>query len=255
MKSELHTIAPFDAPGAVLAYLRRTPGELDAKDAILGELVAAVQRHQHRELATALLWLGLWPGLDAIYNRRLHHFPHNPEELVSLLAAAFTELVEGLDLSAVRRVAATLVRSTERELMASRRRAWDEEERRASDVERERYFREMAVAEYTLANRVEATLGRRPGRDADDHASTVGAWLRPVLGDDTGLLLSVLIVEESQREAGMRLGLSHEAARKRFRRAVGALRQHLAEPVSQSGSVRRVCPTSGRSGRPGGADR
>lgn len=246
MKSELHTLAPFDAPGAVLAYLHRTPGELDAKDALLAELVATVQRRRHRELATALLWLGLWPGLDALYNRRLHHFPRNPEELVSLLAEAFTVLVAGLDLNAVHRVAATLVRSTERDLMAARRRAWDEEARRASDAERERFLREMAVQEYSHANRVESSLGRRPGRNTDDHPSTLGTWLRPAVGDDAGLLLSVLIVEESQREAGERFGLSHEAARKRFRRAVGALRQHLAEPLSQSGSVRRVCPTPGR---------
>lgn len=246
MKSRLHTLSPFDTPDSVLAYLHRAAGALDAKDALLAELVATVQRREHRELATALLWLGLWPGLDAIYNRRLHHFPRNPDELVSLLGESFTELVEGLDLNAVNRVAATLVRSTERELMASRRRDWDEEARRASDAEREHFFRESSLAEYAHANGVEASLGRRPGRNDEGHPSALGTWLRPMVGHDAELLLSVLVVEESQREAGERFGLSHEAARKRFGRAVGALRQHLAEPMSQSGSVRRVCTTPGR---------
>jgi len=45
-------------------------------------------------------------------------------ELVAEIARAFTELVERLDLTTVHRVAATLVRSTERDVMCRRKHTW-----------------------------------------------------------------------------------------------------------------------------------
>ena len=114
-------LAAFSDPGRVIAYLHRHEGDLDEKDRLLGLLVHLAQRRQHRDLATTLLWLGLWPGLDAVYRRRLKYFC-DPDELVSELASAFVALVERLNLSTVTRVAATLVRSTERDVMAARKR-------------------------------------------------------------------------------------------------------------------------------------
>jgi hypothetical protein len=48
-------------------------GDLDEKDRVLGTLVTLVQRREHHELAAALLWLGLWPGLDAVDRLGLSH--------------------------------------------------------------------------------------------------------------------------------------------------------------------------------------
>jgi hypothetical protein len=244
LKSQLRSLEPFGDPGALLAHLHWTAGDLDAKDVILGELVTSVQCRWHRELATALLWLGLWPGLDAVYNRRLKHFQRDPDELVSLIGEAFTLLVERLDLKAVHRVAATLVRSTERDLMAVRRKDWEEEARRASDAEQERFFREKAAEEHSTSERVESELGWRPGHGLTERPSALTSWLMPVVGDDTELLISVLVVEETQREAGHRLGATHDATRKRVQRALGVLRDHLGEPLPSS--PERVCPTPGR---------
>ncbi|MFN7702522.1 MAG: hypothetical protein ACK5U8_31860, partial [Deltaproteobacteria bacterium] len=63
---------------------------------------------------------------------------------------------------------------------------------------------------------------------------------------DAELLLAVLVLDETQREAGERLGLTHDAARKRFQRALGRLREHLATSLSHSGRESRVCPPRNR---------
>jgi DNA-directed RNA polymerase specialized sigma24 family protein len=74
-------------------------------------------------------------------------------------------------------------------------------------------------------------------------------WLLDVAGEDGDLLLAVLVLEENQREAGERFGLSHEAARKRFRRAL----ERVAKALSQSAPETRVSG-SARARKPEGAD-
>ena len=55
---------------AVLDFLHRRDGDPDDKDLILSALVAAAQqRHSNRDVATTMVWLGLWPGLDNLYRR------------------------------------------------------------------------------------------------------------------------------------------------------------------------------------------
>lgn len=234
MKSRFRALDAFSDPGAVVSYLHGDDA-LDAKDALLGELVIAAQSAPYQQLATTLLLLGLWPGLDAVYNRRLKHFRTSPDELVSLLSEAFTALVARLDLRVVRRVAATLVMSTERDLMASRRRDWKEESKRAGDAELERLLAERLAHEGHLAEAAEATLGRPPACDLAECLSALRGRLEPIVGKDAELLIGVLVLEETQAEAGERLGLSHEAARKRFQRAMARIRHHLSIG----------CPTSG----------
>ena len=50
--------------------------------------------------------------------------------------------------------------------------------------------------------------------------------------------------------AAQRLGLSHDAARKRFQRALGRLREHLASSLSHSDLAGRVCLPTNRMNRP-----
>ena len=115
-------LARFDQPFEVVEYLASKGGDLDEKDRLLGVLVTLVQRREHHELVSGLLWLGLWPGLDAVYRRRQRNFRGQPEELIAELADVFTGIIERLDLEVVHRVAATLVRSTARDLIDRRRR-------------------------------------------------------------------------------------------------------------------------------------
>ncbi len=227
-------LAAFSDPGRVIAYLHRHEGDLDEKDRLLGLLVHLAQRREHRDLATTLLWLGLWPGLDAVYRRRLKYFS-DAGELVSELAGAFIALIERLNLTNVTRVAATLVRSTERDVMAARKRFWAGAQRiqeGAGQVEAE------AAVELTLSTN--SVLGLPPSVSDDEETSSLREWLRAVVGDDAELLVAVAVLEETQREAGTRLGLSHDAARKRFQRALRRVRPHLVRALSQAAASLRV---------------
>jgi DNA-directed RNA polymerase specialized sigma24 family protein len=52
------------------------------------------------------------------------------------------------------------------------------------------------------------------------------ARLRSLPGLDADLLLAVLVLEEDQRQVAGRLGLTHEAVRKRFQRALSRARSY-----------------------------
>jgi len=197
-KAKHAALKRFADPGALVAFLVGSRDELDVKDDLLATLVTMVQRRKEAALATSLLWLGLWPGLDAIFRRRFRHFRGAPEELVSGLGAAFTEIVERLDLGRVHRVAATLVRSTERQLMDQCRRKW--------------------------AEPVTVELDERLVSSGGDGSGLLDAQRLPLSDEDVELLAAVLLLGESQREAGRRLGLTHDAARKRFQRLLDQLR-------------------------------
>jgi len=246
MKTMSPQFTPFSEPDALVAHMHGTPGALDEKDRLLAKLVSQVQRGEQAELARALLWLSLWPGLDAAFRRRHKFFAEHPEELVSLFGDAFTALVDKLDLASVNRVAATLVRSTERDVMLAACRDWEEQRRRVGDVQFARFRKDKTAEDIATAARVESRLGWRPGSGITENGSALRRWLEPIVGEDVELLVSVLVVEETQHEAGRRLGLSHEAARKRYQRALARLRAHLALPLSQPASRSRVCRAPGR---------
>src|SRR5690606_14268341 len=91
-------LARFDQPFEVVEYLASKGGDLDEKDRILGLLVTLVQRGEQHELASALLWLGLWPGLDAVFRRRRRNFKGQPEELIAEMGDVFTSIIGRLDL-------------------------------------------------------------------------------------------------------------------------------------------------------------
>jgi RNA polymerase sigma-70 factor (ECF subfamily) len=233
LKHQHGALARFDDPLALVEYLANKRGDLDEKDAIVGVLATLVQDGEHRELAAPLLWLGLWPGLDAIHRRRTRHFLEAPDDLVSEIADAFTHEIAALDLTRVTRVAATLVRSTERRVLEGRGREWTETNtvQPRGDI--------WALDEPPPACRV-SRLGLPPTVDVSEDLAHLRGWLESVVGEDAELVLAVLVLEETQREAGERLGLSHDAARKRFQRAFARLRQHAAKELSQSGRKRRV---------------
>ena len=182
-----------------------------------------VQQREHHEVASGLLWLGLWPGLTGVYGRRVRHFDE-PDELVAEIARAFTELVERLDLTAVHRVAATLVRSTERDVMYRRKRTWlpasdglrVDHEGDVGLVRRGRRRRHRELVRQGLAQRWAETqhgsvLGLTPGLSFDEDVEVLRAWLEPVVGEDAELLIAVLVLDESRREVGERLGLATDS--------------------------------------------
>src|SRR5450759_1663646 len=108
----------FESPSALVAHLTSPGGDLGEKDRIYGVLVAAVQRRvDWAEVATTIIWLGLWPALDAIYRRKLRFFSRSADELVSALCEHFAAATGSADLARIRRLAATLTMNTERRLV------------------------------------------------------------------------------------------------------------------------------------------
>jgi RNA polymerase sigma-70 factor (ECF subfamily) len=247
-KAQHPVLAGFDDAEKVVAHLVTWGGDGDEKDRLLAALVTMVQGREHHELASALLWLGLWPGLSGIFGRRVRHFEREPDELIAEIARAFTELVERLDLTSVHRVAATLVRSTERDVMYRKKRAWAEPKTRRDDdgdhdadgdpFDASRF--DAPSLERWLERESGSALGLTPGLSFDEDVAVLRAWLEPVVGEDAELLIAVLVEGESRREVGERLGLATDSGRKRVQRAVGRLKKHLAKSLSRFARADRV---------------
>ncbi|TNF24090.1 MAG: sigma-70 family RNA polymerase sigma factor [Deltaproteobacteria bacterium] len=205
-------LSRFQCATALVTYLNDPTGDRDEKDAIYASLIEVAQSRDRprAEQARTLLWLGLWPGLDAIHRRRRRDFPGEPEALVSELSTRFLEAVHRMDLTRVNRVAATLVRNVSRDLCDGLKRRWDEDKRRADmpDIE-------VATEDTTGIIRLEP----------DEDVRALRGRLADVVGDDADLVIGCLIYDESQRSMAERLGVSHEAARKRLQRAKRKVQQ------------------------------
>jgi RNA polymerase sigma-70 factor (ECF subfamily) len=203
-------LAAFPDLQGLLAYLVEGTGDLDERDRVLGALVAQARRAHTRELATALLWLALWPGLCGVYRRRLR-WRACADESVSAIAYEFTSLVAELDVARVRRVAATLVRSTERAVVAALRAPSEEVPLGASLLET------LNVSPCVLEH--ELRVARQ--------------WLERLLGTDADLVLAVAVLDEPHGEAAERIGISAVSARKRYQRALARMREtYVREAVA-----------------------
>jgi RNA polymerase sigma-70 factor (ECF subfamily) len=180
--------------------------------------------------------------LDGVYRRHVRYFRGEEEDLVYSVSSVFTGLLGHMDLSRVRRVASTLVRSTRREVMVDLQRKWDEEDRH-------RPFTGTSPA-LPLPCRGPAA---QSGLSFEGELRSLREWLLPVVGPDADLLLGVVILGENQREAGERMGLPHDVARKRIWRAMDRVRKFLDTDLSQFEGSTRVS-VGETAERPGGVD-
>jgi DNA-directed RNA polymerase specialized sigma24 family protein len=213
---------------SLLDYLHCEADNLDDKDRILAALVRSVHAGGAEvEVSEAILWLALWPGLDALYRRLWRHFRDAHEDLVSEIAVHFTLAIHRADLTRIRRVAATLLRNVERDVRSTLRRAREE---RARLVERpdhdDRHEGRHGVDPWSARP---SAFGISPGSDADQETSLLRDRLCQEIGAHADLVVAVVIVGERPREIADRLGTSPEAARKRCQRALDCLRQRLSE--------------------------
>jgi hypothetical protein len=220
-------LAPFPEPAALVAFLTGSDGSPADKNRILVALVEMVQQHEAPVLASSLLWLALWPGLDRRFRLLRRYFTGTQDELVSAITTAFTVLVAGLNLGRVRHVAGTLLRSTMREVITEARRTSKALVPADGGVHLHR-------AEVDLPALEDSVLGVGLILPFEEQMAQLLGRLRPILGMDAELVLYVVVLDETQREAGTRLGLSHEAARKRFQRALTRVREWLEQLLSQS---------------------
>lgn len=204
-----------DAAG-LLDYMHRSGGDPEHRNDILGALVHEAQAGGVTgKAATTFVLLALWPGLDAVRGR-LRRQVQDPADLASDIIARATLGIRCMDLARVNRIAATLVRNVERDILR--------------DLQRQRHegAGARAVEEILDADDGEPLFGRA-GPDHDTERRILAGHLRSLIGDDVDLVMAVAVDGFSQREAADLLGITHDAARKRYQRALDRLRTGLPE--------------------------
>jgi hypothetical protein len=226
----------FETPGELIAYLHGKHGGFDDKDVVIAALVAMAQSEGSRDLGLHLALLGLWPGLDAAFRRRSRRLDAEPAELVSAMFDHFARHARTLDLERVGRVAATLVRNTERDVTA--------------DLVAQRIEAAGGKLPEEMSGGDQSPLGLAAGIDAETQLPILRERLSAVEGCDVELVLSVSVLGHTQLEASISLGLSPETGRKRMQRSVARIRSFLESPqdgarkstrrVSHSGDRKRV---------------
>ncbi len=229
LKQRHQVLRGFDDPVSLLDQLHRKDGDRDEKDTVYAALISTVKAGgSEAPLASSLLWLGLWPALDRVFRKRMRLYPKAPDELVSDIGDALTALLERFDLSRVHRVAAALAKGTERDLVKRRRRVWAE---KANHTELPDNSALGAVGPIEPKDPPPPSpFGLRGDLPDEEEVAVIRQHLLPILGDDTDLVIGAAVYGLSQRVLGERLGLTHEAARKRVQRAFERLRRHLARP-------------------------
>jgi DNA-directed RNA polymerase specialized sigma24 family protein len=219
-------LQPFATVTSFLEFLERESSDLEDKNTIYSALVRAVQAPASwAPLAWGVLWCGMWSGLDAVYQRQRRYFANDPEELISLISEVFTTLVGDLDLQCVQRVAATLVRSTERDVVRTRQR------QRATELGAE--LRDSPPLAGSLDGSTEpvetpdvpdpsgishSALGIPVGLSREAQAAAVHRWLLEAVGEDATLFLAVVVLGQDPRQIAQQAGLSYVALRKRIQR-------------------------------------
>jgi DNA-directed RNA polymerase specialized sigma24 family protein len=198
-------LSRFEDVDALLTFLAGRDGDLDEKDRIYADLIREAQGGS--DLAVTLLWLGLWPALSGIL-RRLSFGMTSSEDPVSEVAESFSRRIQRLDRGSVHRVAATIVRSTERDIRERRRTTRATEER------------EIVLLE-------EAHVSDEPILPEEREVALLRERLARLVGDDADLVLGAVVYGVPQSLLGTRLGITPDAARKRFQRALKRLRTEL----------------------------
>lgn len=234
MRTAEPVLQPYADTAALLGALHHGHLDHETRNAILAALVRASQEGDRiADLALRVLLLALWPGLDAIRGRCLRRRVGSRDEIASELLARTTEQVQTLDLRRVNRIAATVLRNVERDLL---RAAHRETARQQSCAALEPDWLE-APPSWAEQLRLRVELRRD---------------LTAVIGRDADLVLGVALDGASQIDMGMALGLSEPAARKRYQRAVVALRQYhgpggigshgstTSTPMAMNGATSRV---------------
>ncbi len=235
VRSRRPSLLSFADPWAVVTYARDQAGHLDEKDAIYADLVREAQTAPSDRLALHIIWLGLWPGLDGIFQCFVPGYGGRRDELVNTIVVGLEHAVRRVDLSKTSRLASTLVENCRRHVRRGRfAERWfaaplpdgDEVADPATgdnDSERDDVVAFLAMLP-PIANGI-------------DTMASIRAWLEIVIGRDADLVVGVLEGVD-QHEMAKRLGLTHEAARKRYQRALKRLGQEIVR------NRQRTCPTS-----------
>jgi RNA polymerase sigma-70 factor (ECF subfamily) len=221
MRRDAQELCRFKEPSGLLEFLHMHLGDLDEKDRVLACLIrAAKQRRAVSNDAMTLLWLAFWPGLDAIHWRCRRYFAKEPDELTSEIARHFGSVVTRFDAHRAPRVAATVLRNVERDLCAALHREW---ERAARIVN----MPDDDPGDLHSGSIDSSRFGVPPTAEPEAAIAFLQRLLAEVIGHDAEMVIRIAILEESQKEAAVRLTLRADAARKRYQRACSRLRSHF----------------------------
>ena len=205
IRGRRNSLTPHPDPEELMSFLHDPQADLDAKDLIYADLLREV-RSPEPEGATAasLVWVGLWPGLDAVWRECLSWWNGDPLDIVAAITGQFTKQITRTNVDGISRFAATLVKNTRRNVRAQRMREW------AEAAQRE----EISDTELDPAS-----------EESDEEAPDLDALALAVLGDNADLILLVGREELDLRNAAEVLGISYDAARQRLGRYLARLRR------------------------------
>jgi hypothetical protein len=206
-------LAGFADTAALLDHQRRHVATPEAKDAVLRALVTGAQDTASApDTAQTVLLLALWPGLDAIRGRLARFYPGAGVDLTGDIVALCLEMMGNMDLACINRVAATLLRNLERDL------------RKAMIKDRSRAAVSVCIGGCDQGDGDVALVTDLPGSEATLDERRLPKRLQHLIGDDAALVLAVAIGGFTQGEVSLAMGISHDAARKRYQRATARLR-------------------------------
>ncbi|WP_152495651.1 sigma-70 family RNA polymerase sigma factor [Roseovarius sp. THAF8] len=201
IQSKHPDLAGFPDVPALLEHQHARYGDPNTKNETLRALVTAAQSHAaFADTARILVLLALWPGLDALHGRLSRYYRQHPDILCAELSARMAEAIARVDLARVDRLAATLLMNVRRDIMRPLKRDWARKEAPLDES--------IAAAEAPPNTSPDLALQR----------------LKPLIGQDAGLVVAVVLMGFTQKEAARALGMGHDAARKRYQRALAKLR-------------------------------
>ena len=199
----------FADPAGLLDALHRGAASPDEKNRQLTALVEVAQSDlAEADCALTLTLLALWPGLDAVFRRARWRRLGDAEHLTSEVLARATEAIRCLDLRRVNRIAATTLLNIERDLVRARQKEVGHVAM-SSEIDPDEI---PGDRDGIAPQRLHDEIGRLIGRDAD-------------------LVCLVAVAGFTQAEVAVELSLSEAAARKRYQRAIGRLREATREHV------------------------
>lgn len=208
----------FSEPLALVGHLTTTGGDRDEKDRIVWALIGEARRGPSARLAQSLLILGFWRPLDVIRDRRARFF-HGESDLELELLETFTLQWERLRPDRVRRVAATLVRNTERDFVSQRLHDF-ERLNRAADVTPE-------IAVVPTEAHGDSFFGIDPTASDAEAIKQLARWLVRSVGRDGPLVVEVVVRGRAREAVAARLGIPRKTLNKRIERALARARRAL----------------------------
>lgn len=211
-------------PEEVVEFLSARDGDREARARMLRVLIRVVHdRGPDADLAMAMLFLGRWRDLDLIHGRWRRAFNGDPEELVSMIRTAFTSTVLSMDLERSRNPEASLSLSTERTL-----KEWWAKERRRREATSDGTDETERLPDPDSVERGTAS-GLPAAMTAWSRLEALDRIARRAVGGDVEIVYAVDLVGHDLGEVATQMGISREAAKKRYQRAKARIARALLE--------------------------